>query len=197
MKLANSGSQPLNSSGAAVPVAQLAQMLETARVNSDKDFEVTKRLVAEASSLLDLHLGRPPDASTLRRPRAGLARWQINRVSAFIEERLTECIRVCDLSAIARSSPSYFSCAFKRTFGASPHAYLMGRRICRAVELMLKSDAPLSEIAHSCGFADQAHFSRQFRRVMGHPPSHWRRERAAHPDIRRVVSRSSAPNPDP
>ncbi len=181
MKLENQTSQSLTASGAAVLVARLARMLETARAHSDKDYEVTKRLVAEASSLLDLHLAGPADDKPRRRARAGLARWQINRVSEFIEERLTECIHVSDLSAVARSSPSYFSCAFKRTFGAPPHAYLMSRRISKAVELMLNTDAPLSEIAQSCGFADQAHFSRQFRRAMGHTPSHWRRERASCP----------------
>jgi AraC family transcriptional regulator len=36
----------------------------------------------------------------------------------------------------------------------------------------------LSEIAINCGFADQAHFSRQFRRTMGDTPNTWRRERA-------------------
>ena len=113
-----------------------------------------------------------------------LARWQINRVRTFIDEHLTECIRVSDLSALARSSPSYFSAAFKRTFGASPHAYLMKRRITMAVEQMLGSDAPLSEIAMNCGFADQAHFSRQFRRMMGSTPSNWRRERASRPFTR-------------
>jgi transcriptional regulator GlxA family with amidase domain len=54
----------------------------------------------------------------------------------------------------------------------------MTRRISLAVELMLSSDAPLSEIAINCGFADQAHFSRQFRRTMGDTPNTWRRERA-------------------
>jgi AraC-like DNA-binding protein len=99
-------------------------------------------------------------------------------VRTFIDAHLAESIRVSHLSSLARSSPSYFSSAFKRTFGASPHAYLMTRRISMAVELMLSSDAPLSEIAINCGFADQAHFSRQFRRTVGDTPSTWRRERA-------------------
>jgi AraC family transcriptional regulator len=110
-----------------------------------------------------------------------LARWQINRVRTYIDEHLTDCIRVSDLSALARNSPSYFSAAFKRTFGAPPHAYLMKRRISMAAQQMLGSDAPLSEIAMNCGFADQAHFSRQFRRMMGSTPSNWRREQAPRP----------------
>jgi AraC family transcriptional regulator len=168
--------------GSALLVARLAAMLETARDNADTHYEVTKRIVAEASLLLESHLGHGTQA---RESQSGmLARWQITRVRTFIDAHLTECIRVSDLSALARSSPSYFSAAFKRTFGASPHAYLMKRRISLAVEQMLASDAPLSEIAMNCGFADQAHFSRQFRRTMGSTPSNWRRERASHPFAR-------------
>jgi AraC family transcriptional regulator len=163
-------------------VARLAEMLGTARDNADTHYELTKRIVAEASLLLESHLARGTRAAPNQN--GTLARWQINRVRAFIDEHLTECIRVSDLSALARSSPSYFSAAFKRTFGASPHAYLMRRRITMAVGQMLESDAPLSEIAMNCGFADQAHFSRQFRRMMGSTPSSWRRERAPRPFTR-------------
>ena len=172
--------QPATVNDAALLVARLAQMLELARINSDSDYEVTKRLVAEASSLLEQHVARNSDQEGQRYEQGGLARWQVNRVKVFIEEHLTERIRVVDLSTLARSSPSYFSSAFKRTFGVSPHAYVMGRRIDLAAGLMLSSGAPLSEIAISCGFADQAHFSRQFRRAMGRTPSAWRRERSLH-----------------
>jgi AraC family transcriptional regulator len=165
-------------------VTRLAQMLETARINADTDYEVTKRLVSEASVLLELHLARDSVREPNSHEQGGLARWQISRVRAYIDEHLTECIRVSDLSATARSSPSYFSCAFKRSFGASPHAYVMARRINMSIEMMLSSDVPLSHIAISCGFADQAHFSRQFRRAMGCTPSTWRRERAPQPFTR-------------
>src|ERR1700761_3930992 len=178
--------QPATANDAVLLVARLAQMLEVARINSDSDYEVTKRLVAEASSLLDRHVARHSDREGRRCQQGGLARWQINRVQVFIEKHLTERIRVADLSALVRSSPSYFSSAFKRTFGISPHAYVMSRRINMAAALMLNSAAPLSEIAIGCGFADQAHFSRQFRRVMGRTPSAWRRERAPSPFTRRV-----------
>jgi AraC-like DNA-binding protein len=172
--------QPATVNDAALLVARLAQMLEVARINSDCDYEVTKRLVAEASSLLERHVARNSDQEGQRYEQGGLARWQSNRVRVFIQEHLTERIRVADLSALARSSPSYFSSAFKRTFGVSPHAYVMGRRIDLAAGRMLNSGAPLSEIAISCGFADQAHFSRQFRRATGRTPSAWRRERSLH-----------------
>jgi AraC-like DNA-binding protein len=183
MQLENQTSSPgVVPAGSALLVARLAKMLETARDNADTHYEVTKRIVTEASLLLESHLGgggRSPASQ-----HGMLARWQINRVRAFIDEHLTDCIRVSDLSALARSSPSYFSAAFKRTFGISPHAYLMKRRISMAVEQMLGSEAPLSEIAMNCGFADQAHFSRQFRRTLGSTPSNWRRAQAARPFTR-------------
>jgi AraC family transcriptional regulator len=172
-------------------VARVAGVLEKARVSSDSDDEIT-RLLAEASSMLERHVACcsdpacESDRETYKCERGGLARWQASRVRVFVDEHLTERIRVADLSAVARSSPSYFSCAFKRTFGVSPHAYVMKRRVTMAADLMLNSDAPLSEIAVNCGFADQAHFSRQFRRAMGRTPSAWRRERAPSPFTRGV-----------
>ena len=107
-----------------------------------------------------------------------LAGWQVKRVSRFIDENLTEPILLKDMSAVAQRSTAYFCRAFKRTFGYSPHAYLIGRRVKLAGDLMLGSDATLSEIAQASGFADQSHFCRHFRQITGQTPAAWRRERA-------------------
>jgi transcriptional regulator GlxA family with amidase domain len=48
----------------------------------------------------------------------------------------------------------------------------------RAQGLMLKSNAPLAQIAIDCGFADQAHLSRLFLQFTGESPGSWRRARA-------------------
>ncbi|WP_410856561.1 helix-turn-helix domain-containing protein [Paraburkholderia sp. SIMBA_054] len=39
---------------------------------------------------------------------------------------------------------------------------------------LLKGDSSLTEIAHTYGFADYAHYSRVFKRVVGTSPSVWR-----------------------
>jgi AraC-like DNA-binding protein len=110
-----------------------------------------------------------------------LAGWQVKRVNRFIDENLTEPILLKDMSAVAQRSTAYFCRAFKRTFGRSPHAYLIDRRVKLAGDLMLASDAPLSEIAQAAGFADQSHFCRHFRQVTGETPAAWRRERVGSP----------------
>jgi transcriptional regulator GlxA family with amidase domain len=115
--------------------------------------------------------------------KGGLAPWQIRKVTAHVEANLDVPIRSSDLAAIARLSPCHFSRVFRNSFGCSPLEYVMQRRVQRAQGLMLSTDAPLSQIALDCGLADQAHFSRLFRRFVGETPRSWRRARVAPEDL--------------
>jgi AraC family transcriptional regulator len=110
------------------------------------------------------------------RPQGGLASWQAKRVRSYVEDRLDSTIRATDLAGVVRLSTSYFFRAFRTTFGESPLAYVMRRRMLRAQHLMLTSRVPLSQVAADCGMCDQAHFSRTFRRVIGMNPKAWRRK---------------------
>jgi AraC-like DNA-binding protein len=106
----------------------------------------------------------------------GLAPWRIRRLKAFVEEHLSQPIRVADLSGAVGLSATHFSRAFVRSFGEPPHVYLIQRRIDRARHLMLTSDISLSDLAAACGFSDQAHFCRLFRRHTERTPAAWRRD---------------------
>jgi AraC-like DNA-binding protein len=55
----------------------------------------------------------------------------------------------------------------------------MNARIAKAQELLLQGSMPLSQIALDTGFAEQSHFTRVFRRVVGASPGAWQRERRA------------------
>lgn len=105
----------------------------------------------------------------------GLAPWQIMRLKAYVADRISCPIAIDELSDLVKLSTSYFSTAFKATFGLSPHNYVVAQRIEHAKVLMLTTDMLLCEIALSCGLADQAHLSRLFRRQTGTTPSAWRR----------------------
>jgi AraC family transcriptional regulator len=115
------------------------------------------------------------------RRQGGLAPWQLRRVVAYVEEHLDTSIRNSDLAQVARLSPFHFNVAFRKSVGDSPHEYIIRRRMERAQELMLSTDASLSDIAATCGLADQAHFTRLFRKVVGESPGAWRRARANPP----------------
>jgi transcriptional regulator GlxA family with amidase domain len=96
------------------------------------------------------------------------------RISAYIEANIDQKCRTTELARLAGLSKSHFSRLFIKRFGARARHYIMHRRVATAQALML-TDAPLSEIALSCGMSDQAHFSKQFKRVVGQSPSVWRR----------------------
>lgn len=106
---------------------------------------------------------------------AKLAGWQTQRLTLHIETHLQDTIRAADLAAIVRLSVGHFTHAFKMTFGETPCHYVHRLRIQRAQTLMQRRELPLAEIALACGFCDQPHFTRLFRRVTGISPSEWRR----------------------
>jgi AraC family transcriptional regulator len=110
--------------------------------------------------------------------RGGLAPWQVRSITAHIDANLNSTLYCETLASLAGLSVSHFARTFKHTFGFSPHAFLLRRRIERAQGLMLQSTLPLAQIATDCGFSDQAHFSRQFLQLTGESPGSWRRARA-------------------
>jgi len=155
----------------AVPIA--GQLLRRACLALDRDARAAKREIQRALELLlDAAIQVP-----FERPIHGLAPWQARRVVDHVLANLELPIRVEDLARVTRLSTSHFSRAFKLSFRMSPHAYVIALRLARARSLMLESDEQMSQIAAACGFADQAHFSRAFRRRVGCAPGIWRRER--------------------
>ena len=66
--------------------------------------------------------------------------------------------------------------SFSRTFGITPHAYVLGRRMEAARDRILRGQ-PLADVAVETGFADQAHFTRRFSDYLGVPPGRYARAR--------------------
>lgn len=112
--------------------------------------------------------------------------WQRRKIMQFIEEHLTETIKVEELATLTKLSKTYFSRVFKSVYEESPYNYVLRRRMELARDLIVETDAPLSEIALDCGMADQAHLCKTFRKVFGTTPNYWRRSSQA-------VNRTSEP----
>jgi AraC family transcriptional regulator len=155
--------------------ASLIALLKSARNSFDKDKEGAKSSLAEACSLLQIAIER--DASERLVTSGGLASWQIKRLNGYLEEHIDQSIRVEDLSKVVGLSCNYFSRAFKRSFGQTPHDYITRRRVELASHILLTTDRALTDVALACGFSDQAHLCRQFRQHFGVTPGTWRRER--------------------
>ena len=153
----------------------LAELLETARRELERDRELAKASLTTASRILRVEIERCSVANGC--PTGGLVGWQVARVQAYINSNLHRTIHIRDLSSVARRSPSHFCRSFKSAFGETPHAYVVRRRLEKACHLMMTSAASMSEIALSAGFSDQAHLCRLFRQAFGQSPAIWRRER--------------------
>jgi len=131
------------------------------------------------SIALVLALSRLNTSKDQSNKRGQLAPWQIRRVTEYFAAHLADDVQlqtVCDLVKLSRS---YFSRAFKTSTGLAPHQWLLQARIGKAKQLLLESDLPLAQIAVDIGFADQAHFTRTFGRVVGQSPRVWQRTRCA------------------
>jgi AraC family transcriptional regulator len=111
----------------------------------------------------------------------GLANWQARRTLAYIEANLASKLGIGDLANVVALSRSHFSRAFKCTLGLSPMEYVAVRRVERAKTMISSRRERLAEVALACGFADQPHFNRRFRDLIGMSPGRWRRSREAEP----------------
>jgi AraC family transcriptional regulator len=145
--------------------------------------------VLEASAVADGAIDRAAPATVS----GGLTPWQIQRIKGHVEDNLGGSVTVTELASVAHLGPSHFRRAFKKSLGVSPHAFIVERRVRRAQQLMLGTDQPLSEIALQVGFADQAHLTTRFHRVVGKTPGAWRRERGCAGD-RRQPSNENRPD---
>ncbi|HET6560306.1 MAG TPA: helix-turn-helix transcriptional regulator [Marmoricola sp.] len=86
-----------------------------------------------------------------------------------------------DVEALARGvnlSAGHLSRQFRRAYGESPYAYLMTRRIERAMALLQRGDLSVTEVCFAVGCSSLGTFSTRFTELVGVPPSVYGREGA-------------------
>jgi AraC-like DNA-binding protein len=97
-------------------------------------------------------------------------------VADLLEDRLTDPPALAELAAMTGLSQFALLRAFRAETGLPPHAYLNQQRVRRARTLLDRGMTP-ADVAFETGFADQAHLTRHFKRVVGVPPGAYQRER--------------------
>jgi AraC-like DNA-binding protein len=83
-------------------------------------------------------------------------------------------VTLADLARAVELSPFHALRSFVRAVGMPPHAWRNQLRLTRAVA-MLRRGLAVGTVAARCGYADQSHFTRQFRRAYGDAPGRWQR----------------------
>jgi AraC-like DNA-binding protein len=84
-----------------------------------------------------------------------------------------------DVEALARGvnmSAGHLSRQFRLAYGESPYAYLMTRRIERAMALLTRGDLSVTEVCFAVGCSSLGTFSTRFTELVGVPPSTYRRD---------------------
>jgi AraC-like DNA-binding protein len=105
--------------------------------------------------------------------RIGREAGPVARVRAYLDDHLAEAVPLARLAGIAGLHPLSLIRAFRRSEGMPPHAYQTARRIAQA-QALLRQGLATAAVAQDCGFADQSHLTRAFKRVVGVPPGLYR-----------------------
>lgn len=127
-----------------------------------------------------LHAMRKPDGGASAELPAAvrmLPRRQVQLASAasrFFDNNTAQGVTVESVARYFRLTPQYFSTLFRAVHGVGPAQYQQRARVRQARGLLAGSRDSVKEIAARCGYADSAHFCRQFKQREGCSPMQYR-----------------------
>ncbi len=141
-----------------------------------------------AARLIERHCGRALARKSLHimgieRPRPGSSAQplpplleqvrdeRVRRAMLLLEQNLSEPPEIDSLARRVNLSRRQLERMFQTEIGLSPREFSRQLRLRYGLWLLVHSQLTITAIAQDCGFADTAHFSREFRRKYGKAPS--------------------------
>ena len=125
-------------------------------------------LIGHLYLFLDL-LIRSSDAQRRSRE-AQLKDYYIQEAVSFMERNYQRDLSMEEIADMCNLNRSYFGRLFKKSMGCSPQEFLIRLRLSKAAELLKLRDSPIGDIASQCGYPNQLHFSRAFKKRYGVSP---------------------------
>ncbi len=101
----------------------------------------------------------------------------VRTVMDYLDRHFRDTVSLDDLASLIKRSRSQLVRLFRAETDRTPYGYLLDRRIDHARHLLTTTDLRIHEIAEELGFADQYHFSAQFRKRTGLSPRQCRQGR--------------------
>lgn len=98
----------------------------------------------------------------------------VHRVREYLDAHFAEDVRLETLARVGGLSPFHLTRVFAKAVGVPPSRYQTQLRVAAARGL-LSGGTPLTDVAATCGFADQSHLTREFKRILGVPPGRYRK----------------------
>ena len=101
------------------------------------------------------------------------APWQVRRAEEFIDENWDKPFTIEGLVAETGASARSIYRAFRQSRGCTPHEFAKWRRLLRARDMLKDMHSPktVTEVAYASGYNDLSHFSKDFAKAFGEPPS--------------------------
>ncbi len=103
---------------------------------------------------------------------ANLAR--LRRARDLMDREYARSLDVATVARVALMSTAHFSRQFRATYGETPYAYLMTRRIERAKALLRRGDLSVTEVCMAVGCTSLGSFSARFTQLVGEAPTAYR-----------------------
>jgi AraC-like DNA-binding protein len=148
---------------------RLLNALFAALADLSRPFEPLERdkIVARiADALLALDTSQRPPSSF------AISAVAVDRARAFLDENFMRMVASEELEGVTGLDRYTLARHFRWRLGTSPYRYLTMRRLDRVKSAIIAGHS-LAEAAFMCGFADQSHMTRQFKRAFGMTPGHW------------------------
>jgi AraC-like DNA-binding protein len=146
------------------PLARSIAFVHTLLENGERHLDAESLLVTTLHALVARHGDALPPA-----PRDTPVARIVKTARDYLHANYAVPVKLATLASVCGTSPFHLVRSFTEVLGIPPHAYLTQIRANRARALLLSGES-LSGVAYRCGFCDQSHLTRTFKRLFGVTP---------------------------